>query len=283
MRQIGTLLGVVASLAIVTGCPKKKGGAGDAAAEASASDSAAASGPEAANADQVARFPDEAAIDHQAGTLEWAKTNVRKTPPSGEVIATLAKGTTVTQIASHDKYLLVTFEDPKNSGQHLMGWVVKDVFSAQPVVHPKHACPTGQTLLFADTTFCAKVCKVDTDCAGGYACTGSAQIVHGDGGVGDTVKNCAAVARPDAGTPPSTVDAGGTPTTTDAGAPKAADAGGGGGGGPIIVDPKDGNNCPPSYRFVDYDKKCHRVCEKNEDCGGPGVKCTRGKYCKTGP
>src|SRR5262245_37245691 len=142
MRRIGTLLAVLALLGIVTGCPKKKGDVGDAAAEASATAAvdAAPAGPEATNADQVARFPDEAVIDHTAATLESVKTNVRKTPPSGDVIATLNKGTSVVQIASHDKFILVTFDDPKNAGQRLMGWVVKDAFSSAPVVHPKGAC-----------------------------------------------------------------------------------------------------------------------------------------------
>src|SRR5262245_28374347 len=105
MRRIGTLLAVT-GLLILTGCPKKKGEVSDAAAEAEADAvvDAAPPGPEATNADQVARFPDEAAIDHTAAALAGAKTNVRKTPPSGEVIASLAKGTNVVQIASHDKY-----------------------------------------------------------------------------------------------------------------------------------------------------------------------------------
>src|SRR5262249_13832658 len=118
------------------------------------------------------------------------------------------------------------------------------------------------------------------DCTGGAACTGNAQIALGDGGVGAAVKNCVAPPHADAGAPP-------TPTTVDAGPPKpapvdAGGGGGGGGGGPIVVDPAANGTCPAGYKPVDYEKKCHRNCNKNEDCGA-GAICTRGKFCKAGP
>jgi hypothetical protein len=287
MRRSGTGLALAALLAVSTGCPKKKGGEADAAAEAAATAvaDAAPAGPEATNADAVARFPEETAIDHQAATLAWPKTNVRKAPPSGDVIATLAKGTNVVQLASHDKYVLVTFDDPKNAGTRLMGWVVKDVFSAQPVVHPKGTCPAGQTALLGDAPFCAKVCKVDTDCVGGQACTGTANLALADGGAGDTVHNCVGIARSDAGAPAAS-DAGPppAPASVDAGGTKTADAGGGGATGPVIIDPSADGKCPAGYVLADrLDKKCHRACKTSPDCGGPGVICTRGGYCKSGP
>src|SRR5262249_48007389 len=163
------------------------------------------------------------------------------------------------------------FDDPRNSSQRLMGWVVKDVFSNQPVVHAKGACPSGQTSLVADAAFCGKICKADSDCASGSTCSGTAQIALADGGTGDTVPNCPAIARPDAGAP--TKDAG-PPPPPDAGAPKPAPDAGGGATGPLLLDPKDGS-CPAGYKLVDFDKKCHRSCQKSEDCGSPGVICTR--------
>ena len=291
-------------VSVLVGCPKKKGDAGDASAEASAAtDAAAAAGPEAANADAVAHFPDEAAIDHQAATLQWATNNARKSPPSGEVVAVLPKGTNVVQISSHDKYVLVTFDNPKNAGERLMGWVVKDAFNAQTFIVPKGPCPSGQTQLLADQIFCGKVCKVDTECPGGQACTGTAQLVLHDAGAGASVKNCTAIVRPavaDAGTPvvvadasaPAVVDAGPAPTAADAGAPKdaggggvVADAGGGGGGGgAMVVEPGAGATCPAGYKMGHPDEKCHHTCTpgKDGDCSvfGPGVFCTRGGYCK---
>ena len=257
----------------LTACPKKKVDASDAAAEASvAATDAAPAGPEATNADAIARFPDETPIDHQAATVQWASNNARKSPPSGDVVATLPKGTNVVQIASHDKYILITFDNPKNAGERLEGWVLKDVFSAQPAVLPKSACPAGQTLLQGDETFCGKICKVDTDCAGGQACTGTAQIAH-DGGTGDTVHNCVAIVHTDGGAP--------TPAPKDAG-------GGGGGGppaGPMVMDPGAGNTCAANYKLAGIDNKCHRSCTPatGVECApyGANVICTRGGYCKT--
>ncbi len=292
-------------LCAVTGCPKKKGDAGDAASDAPvAATDAVPAGPEASNADAVARFPDEAPIDRQAATLQWAANNARKTPQSGDIVATLPKGTNVIQIASHDKFILVTFDDPKNAGQRLMGWVIKDAFSAQAAVRPlpKGTCPAGQTALVGDETFCGKVCKVDADCVAGQACIGTAMIALKDGGAGETVRNCMAIVRPkgtDAGTPPASADAGPAPDSGPApipdagplavadagggGAPKDAGGGGGSGAGPIIVEPANGA-CPAGYMLAErLDKKCHKQCKASPDCGGPGVICTRGGYCKSGP
>jgi hypothetical protein len=288
-RSVAKYSALATCALLLMACPKKKGGEpSDAAADAPevAVVDAAPAGPEASNADAVARFPDETAIDHQAGTLQWPQVNVRKSPPSGEVIASLPKGTSTTQIASHDNYLLVVFENPKSSGEHLMGWVLKDVFSAQPTRPSKSLCPAGQVPLIGDALFCGKVCKVDTDCIGGQACMGTANLATGDGGVGAQVHTCTAIARPDAGAPPPVKVDAGAPTVDagvakDAGAP-AKDAGGSG-SAVIIVDPGANKSCAAGYKFVDYDSKCHKTCATAADCGGPGVICTRGKYCKTGP
>jgi hypothetical protein len=272
---------------VLAGCPKKKGDASDASADAEAGAAAAtAPGPEASNVDAVARFPDETAIDHQAATLLWAANNVRKAPPSGEIIATLPKGTNVIQLASHDKYALVTFDNPKTSGERLMGWVIKDAFNAQGIVVPKGPCPAGQTQLLGDEIFCGKVCKADTDCPGGSACTGTAQTVLHDGGPGVPVKSCSAIVHPagsDAGTPVVT-DAGTTPRDAGGGGSGATDSGGGGGGGPMVVDPGAGGTCPAGFKMGQPDGKCHHNCTpgKDAECAvfGAGTFCTRGGYCK---
>jgi len=276
---------------LLAGCPKKSGAGADASAdaEAGAAADATAAGPEAVNVDAVARFPDETAIDHQAATVQWATNNVRKSPPSGEVIATLPKGTNVVELATHDKYALITFDNPKNASERLMGWIVKDAFNPQSAVLPKGPCPTGQTQLLGDEIFCGKVCKADSDCPGGSACTGTAQTVLHDGGAGTAVKNCSAIVRPaatDAGTAPAVVDAGTPPAAVDAGGVVAKDAGGGGGAasGPMVVDPGAGNTCPANYKMGQPDGKCHHTCTPGHDgdCSvyGPGVFCTRGGYCK---
>ena len=270
----------IAMVLCVTGCPKKKTGeAADAAAEAATAevDAAPPATVTASNADAVARFPDEAAIDHQAATLQWNQVNARESPPSGEVVGKLTKGANVTQIASHGNYILVIFDNPSTPGDHLMGWVLKDVFNAPGHVAPKGPCPAGQTALVADEHFCAHVCKVDKDCQGGQACTGTANLAVGDGGAGAQVHNCVAIAHPDAGvTPPAPPtpqrDAGPPAPPPPAPAP------------PPIVDPTNGTNCPANYLFrPELDKKCHKACKTNPDCGLPGTVCTRGGFCKTGP
>ncbi len=306
------LFPVLCGLAILlAGCPNKKGDASDAAADAGAVDATIAAAPEAANSEAIAHFPDETAIDHQAATLQWAKNNARKAPPSGEIIATLAKGTSVVQIATHDKYMLITFDNPKNPSERLMGWVIKDAFNPPGAVVPRGPCPPGQTQLLGDEIFCGKVCKLDTECPAGQACTGTAQTVLRDGGGGGTVKDCSAIVRPagsDAGAPvatdagaPVSTDSGapgvadaGPPATTDAGASKdaggggattdAGGGGGGGGGGAMVVEPGAGGTCPAGYKMGQPDGKCHHTCTpgKDGDCSvfGPGVFCTRGGYCK---
>ncbi len=283
---------------VLAGCPKKNGGAADAAADGATAAmlDAAPAGPEAANVDAIARFPDESAIDHQAATLQWSANNARKAPPSGAIVATLPKGTNVVQLAAHDKYVLVTFDNPKNASERLMGWVIKDAFSAQQVVVPKGPCPAGLVQLLGDEVFCGKVCKVDTDCAGGQACSGSAQRFLHDAGAGEALKICTALGRPatsDAGVTPAPVDAGGGGgVTADAAAPAVVDAGGGGaprpdagGGGappPMVLEKQADGTCPANYKIGHPDDKCHHLCGSSADCGvyGPGVFCTQGKYCK---
>ncbi len=294
MRRWLSVPCLFAMLCVLAGCPKKPGAGADASsdAEAGAADATVA-GPEAVNAQTVAHFPDETVIDHQAATVQWSANNIRKSPPSGEIVATLPKGTNVVQIAGHDKYALVTFDNPKNASERLMGWVIKDAFNPPGIVVPKGPCPAGQTQLVGDEIFCGKVCKADGDCPSGQACTGTAQIATHDGGAGATVKNCSAIVRPattDSGAPtptPTTTDAAAPPATTDAGGGGAtADAGGGGGGnpGPMVVEPGAGGTCPAGFKMGQPDGKCHHTCTpgKDGDCAvfGPGVFCTRGGYCK---
>lgn len=114
----------------LTGCPKKTGDAGDAAAEAGAT---ADAGPEAANEADVTRYLDEVAVDHQAATIKAPKANALKATPKGDIVAALKKGDSVTELGEHNGYYRVVFADPKDASRKLEGWVVKFAFDDPPV------------------------------------------------------------------------------------------------------------------------------------------------------
>lgn len=283
-RRVATAL---ALLAVVSGCHllKKKStedagteDAGDAVAETPAVDAAPPSvtGPLAANENDIARFPDEAKLDGAAAaTARWA--TVREAPVFGTSVASLKPGTTVSKISQRDKYLLVTFDDPKDASRKLLGWTHQDSFapaSATDAGLRALTCTAPEVALLSDGAFCGRVCTADKECPAEQACKGSAQTFT-NGRVGGAVKVCTFYAHPptpgtDAGAHPTP-----PPTPTDAGTapPTIADAGGGklaaiDSGAPTtpppppttkagdIVDPP----CSPDFVLVSATKKCHRKC-----------------------
>ncbi len=270
--------GLVALVATSAGCPRKKADLADAGAPgATLVMLDAAPMPEASNESEVTRFPDETRLDHVATTTQAAATNVRKAPPSGAVVATLAKGTSVQEIAQRDKFSLITFFDPKDPSKKLMGWVFQDAFNGGPSAPHKPAmtnpCPPGQQLLLGEQDFCGKVCKVAGDCPNGQACTGTAKLFGLDGKVGDAVSVCSFLAGiPDAG--PTTPDAGAAPAggaKPDAG----TDAGVAGQTVVGVQQPPDAaGKCPASYVLVAGDKLCHRTCNAPN-----GVECPAKARC----
>ena len=84
--------------------------------------------PAAANENDVSRFPDEKKLENVAATIQ-RQTNVREIPGIGKVVATLAKGGTVTEIAQRSTFFLVVFDNPKDQ-KKLMGWISQDAFTA---------------------------------------------------------------------------------------------------------------------------------------------------------
>jgi hypothetical protein len=131
---------VVSIAAFVAGCPKKNEGAGDAAPEAAASTAAAADAapptpalPTATNAADIARFGDEVAMNGDAAKIASAAP-ARKSPPSGEVVATLKPGTDVQKLAQRGQHFLVLFPNPKGGSDYMMGWVQDTAFSAAVIV-----------------------------------------------------------------------------------------------------------------------------------------------------
>lgn len=214
----------------------------------------------AANQGDIARFPDETPLT--ASNTTQRSFSVRESPPSGPVVGQLAKGTTVTQIASRGAYVLIVFE---RSGTPTMGWVHRDVFSASPVDAGALTCAPGESPLFTDVPACGKTCTTDADCGPNQGCRGSANKLAAGNKAGDAVKVCTAVVAHDAGV---IGDAG---TAKDAGAlnapvqdvVNASGLGGAAGAG----------KCPAGYVFLAKTGKCHRPCP-----GGPG-----GKECKNQP
>jgi hypothetical protein len=272
LRYVSNAAAVTAILVAVTGCPRKKVDTADAGLDgATAAIDAAPAGPEATNEADVAHFPDETKLDRVAASTEAHATNVRKSPPNGAVITSLPKGTNVVQLAQHEKFFLISFDDPKDATKRLEGWVIQDAFNATPTPKkPSPPCPAGQTLLLADQDFCGHICKTNKDCPAGQACSGQANIVSADGKIGEAVNTCSffhldagIAAPPDSGA----ADAGGKAAVADAGGAGAGQTVAG-----VQQPPGAGNSCPSGFAIMD-DKLCHHTCAQPKDCP-TGSHCT---------
>src|SRR4051812_32435911 len=197
-RPLSSRTVFILSLAGMVGCgllkKKDEADAGDDAAVAEVAVDAApppAAAPIAANVDDVARFPDEKSLDNAAATIQRNGTNVREIPAVGKVVATLAKGGTVTQVASRGTAILVVFENPKDQ-KKLMGWVGQEAFTAAPTVEAGGkalVCTAPDVPLTRDGPFCGRVCTADTDCPAGQACKGAANR-FANAKLGDAVRVC---------------------------------------------------------------------------------------------
>jgi len=113
----------VIALLSVLGCPRARtevtGGASDAQAKGPAQEN---STPWAANGSEVVRFSDEMPFAPDA-IVARDRTQVRKSPGTGEIVATLPAGTDVLKLSAHNGDDLVCFDDPGAGGLHLVGWV----------------------------------------------------------------------------------------------------------------------------------------------------------------
>ena len=83
--------------------------------------------PWAANGAQVTRFADEIPYGPDA-IVKRDGTQVRRSPGSGDVLATLPAGTDVVKLSTHNSEDLVCFDDP-DGGLHLVGWVPQSAIS----------------------------------------------------------------------------------------------------------------------------------------------------------
>jgi hypothetical protein len=231
------------------------------------------SGPLAANADDVSRFNDETAIDSVDTQTVRAGINVRKTPPTGDVVAVLAKGVTVTQIAQRDKFFLITFDNPKDSSERLMGWVINTAFNATAPVAtgsskvPTKKCPTGQDSIVGQG--CKRTCKDDSFCNDDESCSGKGTLE----GTTTVEQFCVSDNPPPPPPPPPVVDAGGGGGSGG----RDAGGGGGGGGGGIISNPP----CTGTTALA-TDGKCHKTCNTSvTECPGTAF-CIKNKAAAGG-
>src|SRR5262245_22565050 len=160
-------LGVALAAVVLfgSGCKKKEEAAADAAPEAAPVVSAAppALAP-VANEAEVARFGTEEKLNNVPEDID-RPANVRASPPNGNLILTLPKGTKVEQIAKKDRFFLIVFNDPKDQNKRLMGWVIDDVFKDAPPPPKILTCTAPAVLLQGDIKFCGKICKADNECA----------------------------------------------------------------------------------------------------------------------
>ena len=81
----------------------------------------------ATNQGDITRFPDETAIPNVRATF-LRPASIRETPPGGTVVLGLPRGATVTEVAQRSTYFLILFDNPKQPGAPLLGWVSKDAF-----------------------------------------------------------------------------------------------------------------------------------------------------------
>jgi len=92
----------------------------------------------AVNASRVQRYPDETGPTQVTTTIVASVAEVRSGPDrSGDVVAGLARGSSVTEVAQHGGSVLVLFADPTDTTRTLEGWVLASTIAAPPgaVVH----------------------------------------------------------------------------------------------------------------------------------------------------
>jgi hypothetical protein len=201
------------------------------------------------NVNQVARFPDEASLNNANVKIADPHVAARNSVPGGTLVATLAIGTDVVEIASHDNFVLGSFNDPKNASHTLEGWIAQAAFVPGPTPPPKGTCGAGQVMLVSEEQdFCGRACKGDKECPSGQTCSGKANL-YVAGKTGAETDTCTI---PAPGTTPS------TPTSTIIG---------------VQQPPAANGTCAAKY-IMASDHMCHFECNKSPLQCPPKSRCT---------
>jgi predicted flap endonuclease-1-like 5' DNA nuclease len=262
IRLVSCSVALAALVPLLSGCPKKGGDAADAEAEAAVAEVAEAAAPAAVvaaatNENDVSRFPDEKKLENVAATIQ-RQTNVREIPGIGKVVATLAKGGTVTEIAQRSTFFLVVFDNPKDS-KRVMGWVSQDAFTAQADAGLKVVtCTAPENAIVSDNvTLCGKICTTDTQCPSGQACKGRANL-FANGKIGDIVDVCTVFTPP---TPKAVLPIADAAAAAPAAVVAIVPTPAGNVGAPV------GGRCAPNFTLVTKDGQCHKNCATIGQCG----------------
>jgi hypothetical protein len=244
---------------------RKTAAPGTAATSSSVSALAPGSGP-VANEKLVTRYPSEKKSEE---SLTLARDVVaHQSPPDGAMVANLAAGTKVEQLAVMPDGILVVFAGA--SGERLMGWVDPQSFGAQAVT----TAASARLPLVALKTDAGTL--VDAGSALGDAGLG----VLDAGGTADSgtggKTDAGLAAKPDAGAA-SKPDAGAA-GRADAGAPVKLDAGVAAG---QAWKAAVGARCDAGWTLTaPGSTKCFKICTTDANC--PGLRCkTSGavKFC----
>ncbi|MBI2394271.1 MAG: SH3 domain-containing protein [Deltaproteobacteria bacterium] len=142
------------------------------AADAAAADADARAKPDAyddAPLMGAKTFPDENPM-RGIRRITAAAARVRKAPKTGDIIATLPKGTEVSLVAEIFDWYRVRYNDP-NTDVRRQGWIYVTTFAGPRM----KTCPTGWTHHDQDGGWCDRECTKNTDCKAlkGYKCSGT--------------------------------------------------------------------------------------------------------------
>jgi hypothetical protein len=174
---VPAFLGFFGMAVVLTGCPKKPGGAdagADAGPASSASAAVEAAAPAAAigsNDADVTKYPDQNPDNQDAmNTRVTAVARTEASTTGGKLVATLKPGTATTRIADHEGFNLVVFPDPSDATKQLEGWVSHVDFAAEVVPHGGVTpTPTPTTPVPAATGYVCVKQNPPGKCAAGFS------------------------------------------------------------------------------------------------------------------
>jgi hypothetical protein len=140
LPRLRVALAVVLASSLVVGCSvlRKKRDAGTEDPPVTNAPTVSASGTGAKNEKDVLRYANETKLASEPGIIGKDVAKVKTFPGSGADVATLTKGTAVTQLAKYfSTGVLVLFDDPRAvDGSKLLGWVAPEALAPPVTAHP---------------------------------------------------------------------------------------------------------------------------------------------------